>query len=79
MIQEYNGNGNEMDNTQPDKIEIDDDCGEHPPYFVPMQNRLSNATEILTVRAKCVKTCSRFCRKCGCCKFKCGHIMAKPL
>lgn len=69
MIQEYNGNGEQHQ----DKIEIDDDCGEHPPYFVPMQNRLSNSTEILTVRAKCVKTCSRFCNTCQCCKFKCGH------
>lgn len=52
-----------------------DDCGEHPPFFIPTQNRLTGAGEIITARTKCVYSCSRFCRVCNVCKFKCGHIV----
>lgn len=54
----------------------EDDCGEHPPFFIPVQNRVSGTLgDIVTVRAKCVRSCSRFCQTCDACKHKCGHII----
>lgn len=51
----------------------EDDCGEHPPAIIPTRNDITGSGEILTIRAKCVRSCSRFCKNCSVCKFKCGH------
>ena len=52
----------------------EDNCGEHPPFLVANQNKLTGLIEPIVVRARCERSCSRFCIVCDVCKYKCGHI-----
>lgn len=66
----------EVGTEQPEPLPLhEDNCGEHPPFLVANQNKLSGSIEPIVVRAKCDRACSRFCKPCDVCKFKCGHTI----